>query len=50
MGKRHGGYLPSSSVGTNLEAMDLMAINDVPLNISTMAPEKYWYNSGVSSE
>lgn len=31
--------LPSSSVGTNFDAMDLMAMKDVPFNISTMAPE-----------
>lgn len=31
-------YSPSSSVGTNLDAIDLIAIKDVPLSISTMAP------------
>lgn len=32
--------LPNSSVGTNFEAIDLIAMNEVPLKISTIEPEK----------
>jgi len=31
--------LPSSSVGTSLEAIDRMAMKDVPFTISTIAAE-----------
>jgi hypothetical protein len=30
--------LPSSSAGTSLEAIDLMAMKEVPFSISTIAP------------
>lgn len=31
-------HLPNSSEGTNFEAIDLIAINEVPFNISAMGP------------
>jgi len=36
-------YLPSSSVGTSLDAIDRMAMKDVPFTISTIAAETHNY-------
>jgi hypothetical protein len=35
-----GQHLPSSSVGTSFEAMDLIAMKDVPFKISTSGAVK----------
>lgn len=37
--------LPNSSVGTSFEAIDLIAMNDVPLNISTIDPRNFMNNT-----